>query len=139
MKITEHFTLEELTKSATAKRLGINNSPTPEALKKLESLCVLILEPIREKYGKPIVVTSGYRSVNLNIRVGGVNTSQHIYGEAADIRSLSDSKEDNKELFILIHKMISAGEIVVGQLINENDYDWIHISLPTKKHLNEVL
>jgi len=139
MKLSEHFTLEELTSSATARRYNIPNNPTPEVVEKLRSLCLKVLEPLRQRYGKPVIVSSGYRSVNLNIKVGGVSTSQHIYGEAADIRSVSDSKEDNKEIFDILKQMIRDEEICVGQLINEYDYNWVHVSLPNKKHKNEII
>jgi hypothetical protein len=60
-------------------------------------------------------------------------------GEAADIRTVSDSKEDNRELYMLIIDMVKKGMIVVGQIINEHNYDWIHISLPTDKKHNQIL
>ena len=138
MKITANFTLEELTRSATAKRNGIDNTPTKEVLERLTKLCEDILQPIRDRYGKPIVVTSGYRCPELNKLVKGSPTSQHQYGEAADIHTVSDTAEDNKKLFKLIEQMILDGDIVVGQLINEYDYNWIHVSLPTARHKNHI-
>ena len=138
MNLTKHFTLEELTKSATAVRLGIENRPTSIHTGNLLDLCQKILEPIRLMYGKPIIVSSGYRCIELNKIVGGSATSQHCLGEAADIHSLSDTKADNEELWNLIVAMIQNKNIEVGQLINEYEYDWIHISLPTPIHNNEV-
>ena len=102
-------------------------------------LSTKILQPIRNVYGKPIVISSGYRCTKLNKAVGGVSTSQHCKGEAADIRTISDSIADNKGLFDLIKKMINNKQIEVGQLIDEHNYNWIHISLPNNKHKNEVL
>lgn len=134
MKLTENFTLEELTRSATAQRLGISNQPTSSQLENLKRLCERILQPIRDKYGKPIRVTSGFRNDVLNRAVEGVVTSQHRNGEAADIVC-----EDNNCLFNLIREMISKGELTVGQLINEHNLSWIHISLPNEKHRNEEL
>ena len=98
-KFSKNFTYEELVNSATAKRLKIDNTPNEEQKEKLKRLAVEILQPIRDKYGKPIVVTSGFRCAKLNNAVGGAKTSQHCKGEAADIRSVSDTRKDNFELF----------------------------------------
>lgn len=138
MQITKNFTLEELTQSPTAKRLNINNEPAEKELNSLLALCRNILQPVRDAYGKPIVISSGYRSERLNKVVGGSKTSQHVKGEAADIHTISDTKESNKALFKVIMEMIQDGKITVGQLINEYDYNWIHISLPTKEHKNQI-
>lgn len=138
--LSKNFTYEELTHSATAKRLKINNTPNDEEKGKLKKLAETILQPIREKYGRPIVVTSGFRCVKLNLAVGGVKSSQHCKGEAADIRSVSDSVKDNKELFDLVLQMIKNKEITVGQLIDEYGYNWVHVSLPRLgKTNNQVL
>ncbi len=138
MNITDNFTLEELVYSQTAERLGIDNTPSQEVISKLTLLCQQILQPIRDKYGKPINVSSGFRCDALNKAVNGSATSQHKYGEAADIVSQENDVAHNKELFELIVKMIDNGEITVGQLINEHNYDWIHVSLPTPKHINQI-
>ena len=103
---------------------------------KLQKLCSEVLQPIRDKFKKPIVVTSGYRCPKLNAAVGGVRTSQHLLGEAADISV--GGKYQNNQLFELIFQMIINKEIQVGQLIDEYDYRWLHISLPYKK-INQVL
>lgn len=134
MKLSENFTLEELISSATARIRKIDNSPDNQQLKNLKLLAVNILQPIRIKYGKPIIVTSGLRSNSLNKAVGGAPTSQHIKGEAADIIC-----ENNKELWDLICGMILRGELKVGQLIDENNLSWIHVSLPDQRHLNQII
>ena len=139
MKITMNFTLEEMYKSNTATRKGINNMPDEKATNNLIDLCYSILQPIRTRWGDPIVVSSGYRCPKLNKAVGGSATSQNKTGEAADIHTLSDNRDWNKRLFDMIVKMVQSGEIVVGQLIDEHNYDWIHISLPNSKHKNEIL
>jgi uncharacterized protein YcbK (DUF882 family) len=138
MNITKNFTLEELTKSATADRLKINNEPAEQELNNLLVLCRNILQPIRDAYGKPIIISSGYRCAKLNKAVGGSKTSQHVKGEAADIHTTSDTKASNKALFELILDMVQKDKITVGQLINEYDYNWIHVSLPTKEHKNQI-
>lgn len=120
----KYFTLRELTKSETAIRHGINNSPNKKSQQNLEKLVEFILDPLREAYGKPIVVTSGYRCEKLNRILGGVRTSQHVKGEAADIRSVEDTPEENKKIFDLIKDL----DLPFDQLINEYGYDWIHVS-----------
>ena len=135
---TKNFSYDELIASATAKRLGLDNTPTPEEKEKLRQLAEEILQPIRDAWRAPIVVTSGYRSEEVNKAVGGVKTSQHRLGEAADIKV--GGKDKNKKLFNLIYKLISQGKIKVGQLIDEYNYQWIHISLPRKnKENNQIL
>ena len=131
--ITKNFTLQELVASDTATRMGIDNSPDEEVEKKLRLLATSILQPLRDRYGKPITVTSGYRCSKLNKAVGGVSTSQHLKGEAADLVT-----DDVKALFNLAKKRVEDGEIQVGQLIDEYGR-WVHISLPDKKHKNQIL
>lgn len=137
-QFTKNFSYDELIASATAKRLGLDNTPTPEEKERLRQLAEDILQPIRDAWRAPIVVTSGYRSEAVNKAVGGVKTSQHRLGEAADIKV--GGKERNRKLFNFIYKMISKGDIKVGQLIDEYNYQWIHISLPRKnKENNQIL
>ena len=139
MKITENFTLEELTKSATATRLGIDNTPNTEQFNNLKALCVNVLQPIREAYGKPIKVSSGFRCEKLNKAVGGSATSEHRYGMAADIHSLSDTLLDNMELWRVIRSL----DLDFGQLIWEYGSnvgpDWIHISYNPKRNRKQIL
>lgn len=134
MQLSENFTLEEFVDSPTAKRLGINNNPGKEQINNLKKLCQTILQPIRNEFGQVITVTSGYRSELLNRAVGGSKTSQHLKGEAADIICY-----DNKRLWELITSMINKGVIRVGQLINERNLSWIHISLTTTSSVNQIL
>ncbi|WP_099465566.1 D-Ala-D-Ala carboxypeptidase family metallohydrolase [Parabacteroides provencensis] len=85
MKLSENFELSEFTKSDTATRKRIANNPTPEAVKAIENLVINLLQPLRRIYGKRMVINSGYRCLELNKAVGGVLTSQHTKGEAADV------------------------------------------------------
>ena len=117
MKITKNFTLEELTKTNSRN----DNIPNSEETAALIKLCGKVLQPAREMYGKPIHVTSGYRSPAVNRAVGGAKKSQHMRGEAADITVFT--KEENKKLFEIIRDNLSF-----DQLINERDYSWIHVS-----------
>ena len=117
----KYFTIEELCRSNTAKSLNIDNTPPREIRENLEALTVHVLDVLRERYGKPVRVNSGYRSAELNDAIKGAANSQHLKGEAADITA--GSKEENKKLFKLI---IQHG--VYDQLIDEKDYSWIHVS-----------
>ena len=85
MQLSEHFELAEFLVSETAARRGIANEPTPQIIDNLRRLCQLVLEPLRVKLARPVVITSGYRSLALNRAVGGSPTSHHMQGRAADI------------------------------------------------------
>ena len=124
----KYFTIRELTKSDTAIRYGISNIPNKQQESNLYELVKNILDPLREAYGKPIIVTSGFRCEKLNKIVKGSKTSQHLTGEAVDIRSLKDTREENKKIFDLIKKL----NLPFDQLINEYDYDWVHVSYSDK-------
>ena len=134
IQLSKHFTLDEFLKSRTAVRLGINNIPNEEQLENIRLLVENVLEPLRAHYGRPIIITSGFRSAELNKAVGGVKNSQHCTGQAADIRSVSDRRDDNKELFDMIIEM----GLDFDQLINEYDYNWVHVSFG-QKNRNQIL
>lgn len=131
--MAKYFTIAELTASDTAKIRGIDNTPPAETIDKLEALANKLLDPIRILWGKPLYVNSGYRSPELNKAVGGVSTSQHVKGEAADITA--GSPAENKKLF----EMICTSSINYDQLIDESDYAWIHISYREQKNRNQIL
>lgn len=122
----KYFTIKELCKSSTAVQKKIDNSPNSEIINNLENLVKYVLDPLREQYGKPIHVNSGYRCDALNKAVGGSKTSQHRYGLAADITA--GSKFENRRLFILAQKL----NLPFDQLIDEKGYSWIHISYSEK-------
>ena len=128
----KHFTIEEMTESSTAKAKDIDNTPSQEILAKLQKLIEAILDPLKEWYGKPIRVNSGYRCEALNEAIGGSKTSQHCLGEAADITA--GSKEENKKLFEYI-----KDNLPFDQLINESDFSWIHVSYREGRLRKQVL
>lgn len=130
----KYFTIKELTKSTTAIKKGIDNTPTREVTSNLIYLVDNILDPLREAWGEPLIVTSGYRCPKLNKAVGGSATSQHVKGQAADIRTLKDTPEENKRLFELVQKL----GLPFDQLINEYNYDWVHVSY-SKRHRRQIL
>ena len=120
---TEHFNLAELCASDTATAKGIDNTPTVEATHNLCQLMTEVLEPAREKLGKPIIVTSGYRCPALNKAVGGVGNSQHMTGQAADL--VCSKYEDKRRLFDILSSMD------IDQLLwetNSKGTQWIHVS-----------
>lgn len=129
--------MEELINSQTAKRLGIDNTPNEEEREALIRLAKEILQPIRDAWRSPIIVNSAFRSEKVNKAVGGSKTSQHMKGEAADITV--GSKEKNKRLFNLIKKMMDTGQIQVGQLIDEYNYSWVHVSLVRQNKPNNMV
>lgn len=130
-----YFTLEELTKSATARRKGIPNLPNGEQKENLIALVDNVLDPLRKLWGKPIIVTSGFRCAKLNRAVGGVSKSQHTKGQAADIRTVENTTMENKRLF----DVAMRSGLPFDQLINEYGYNWIHISFNTKGNRKQVL
>ena len=122
----KYFSINELVSSATALREGIDNRPSKCAYHLLHVLVEQLLDPIREAWGEPIVVSSGYRCKQLNALVGGVNNSHHILGCAADI--IAGNRRDHRRLFKMMQQMQQEGKIKFTQLIWEGDGRWIHIS-----------
>ena len=124
MRLSKNFTLSEITKSNTAKRLGIKNAPDKEHLKNMQVLIRDLIQPIRDAIG-PIRISSGYRNPQLNRAIGGSTKSQHCKGEALDLQFWKDGEMCNKEIYDWVIK----SEIEFDQMINEFDFAWIHISL----------
>ena len=131
----KYFTIQELTISNTAERKGIDNTPDQKAAAALTALVANVLDPLREAWGRPIVVNSGYRCPKLNRAVGGVARSQHTKGEAADIRTLSNRRWENEQLFKLIVQL----KLPFDQLIDEHGYSWIHVSYAEGRNRRQVL
>lgn len=121
----KYFTYEELTFSATAKKQHIDNFPyfNREVFTNLRTLVETTLDPLREIWGKPIRVNSGYRCPALNKAVGGAANSSHLRGQAVDITT--GSKVDNKRLWDLLIE----SPIPYTKVINEKNYSWLHVSL----------
>ena len=128
-----NFTIQELTASTTAAAKKINNDPTPEAAENLKHLVDNVLDPLRDAYGKPIIVTSGYRSPALNKAVKGSKTSQHMKGQAADITA--GIKHENKKLFELAQEL----NLPYCQLIDEKNFSWVHISYDKNNVKRQIL
>ena len=126
MKLTENFSLLELTKSQTAERKGIDNTPSPEHQENLKLLCEAVLQPVREHFGRVVTVTSGYRSPELCTAIGSKITSQHARGEAADFEIFGVS---NKELADYINETLDYDQLIL-EFWNESDPNsgWVHCS-----------
>lgn len=118
----EYFTMRELTRSRTAQRLGIDNTPPAEAVEQLRLLVDHVLDPLRKAYGRPIHVNSGYRCPALNRAVGGAPRSQHMRGQAADITAGSPTA--NRRLL----QLIRTHRLPVDQVIDEHGGAWLHVS-----------
>ena len=130
----KYFTLNELTRSDTATKNKIDNTPTAEAVKNLTVLVDNVLDPLREMYGKPIYISSGYRCPRLNKAVGGVACSQHKTGQAADIQQVKKIIQNGEEVTVVDHeanrrvfKLIEEN-FVFDQLLWENGGQWVHVS-----------
>ena len=123
MKLSEHFTLEELTVSETAARKGLDNTPDNDALYDLKRLA-LFLEEIRTAVGRPLRINSAYRAPQVNASVGGSKTSQHCKGQAADIRVVGLTPDQ-------VCQAIIAAKLPFDQVIREFD-SWTHVSIPAK-------
>lgn len=125
MQLSKNFTLAELTRTSAP----YENYPQTKQRIALKQLVDNVLQPLRDLYGSPIKVNSGYRSPLVNIFVKGNSNSQHMKGEAADITA--GSREENKILFELIRD-----NLLFDQLINEYDYSWVHVSYKSEKDKN---
>lgn len=124
-KLTNNFTLEEFYKSNTADKYGIDNTIPEIYIDNVKALAN-ILQLIREEWGSPIIITSGYRSPKLNKKVGGASNSDHVYACAVDIKTTNNK---NKELFNLILSLVKLKKISLRQIIDEYNYSWCHISI----------
>lgn len=135
MKESKYFKLEELLKSETALTAQIENLPSWADVENLQKLATLVLDPIRQAWGQPLFITSGFRSPQLNVAVGGVPTSAHLDGCAADIVLPSWSAKKMVELFTLIGNLVDNGDIDIDQVIFYRKKKMIHISndLPCRK------
>lgn len=134
MRLSKNFVLSEITRSNTAKRLGISNEPSKKHLANMQKLITELIQPMRDSIG-PIRISSGYRSPQLNRAIGGSSKSQHCKGQALDLQFWKDGQMCNQE----IYKWILNSNLQFDQMINEFDFAWIHISLKEKNNRNQVL
>jgi zinc D-Ala-D-Ala carboxypeptidase len=137
MNLSKSFTLNELTKSQEALRLGIANIPNEEQILNLKILCEKILQPIRDFYGMPVSVSSGFRSPELCKAIGSSSTSQHTRGEAADFEIFSVA---NKALAEFIVANLDYDQCIL-EFWNENEPNsgWVHCSYSSKYNRRQYL
>jgi hypothetical protein len=126
MNLTENVSLKELTKSESATRFGISNEPTEEALSNLQKLATHILQPVRDHFGKPLIITSGYRSPELCVKIGSTTTSQHTKGQASDFEIGGIA---NKDLSDWIHQNLDYDQLILEFWKPEDpNSGWVHCS-----------
>ena len=136
MENWKYFSLQELCASDTARRLHIENVPDSAQLENLDRLVTTLLDPLREIWGSPLIVSSGFRCKELNKLVGGVNNSYHLFGLAADIGTIStlksSSRANNMLLFKLIKQNMKALDVdeVIAEKCSSQGCQWIHVQIP---------
>tara|TARA_R110000868_G_scaffold199212_1_gene445800 strand:+ start:3774 stop:4238 length:465 start_codon:yes stop_codon:yes gene_type:complete len=128
MKLSEHLDLSEVTRSESAKRKGISNMPTEAHIANFKLLAEKIFEPIRNYFRCPIIISSGYRSKDLNAAIGGSATSQHCSGEAIDIdMDGTPNGVTNRMVFDYIKDNLSFDQLIY-EFGDANNPDWVHVS-----------
>jgi hypothetical protein len=137
MQLSDHFSYAELTRSTTAVRKGISNSPTKEHAANLVQLCNEVLEPLRKLYGRPIRISSGYRSPALNKAVGGSASSHHCYGMAVDIDQ--GNPAENMKIFNLLKAYGTFTQLIYEFGNLEDGPDWVHVSFDKDDLSREIL
>ena len=133
----KYFKITEFETSAMAVQKKIDNSIPKDKKRNWEYLTDKVLDPIREKYGKPIHVNSGYRCTQLNTLLGGAPTSQHLGDNAAAADITGGSPAENKKIFDVAKQLMEAGKIEFDQLIDESNLQWVHIGI--KINRNQIL
>jgi hypothetical protein len=138
MQLSKHLSLAEVMRSETAKRKGVSNMPTPEHLENFKLLAEKVFEPIREHFGVPIHISSGYRSKALNTAIGGSLTSQHCSGEAIDI-DMDGTSITNAQVFNYIKDNLVFDQMI-WEFGTDKNPDWVHVSYEsTGKQRKQVL
>jgi hypothetical protein len=131
MQLSNNLLLAEVTRSETAKRKGISNMPTAEHIENFKKLASNIFQPIREHFGKPILISSGYRSAELNKAIGGSLSSQHCSGEAIDI-DMDGTDITNAQIFYYIKDNLNFDQIIWEFGTNTNP-DRVHVSFAANR------
>ena len=140
MKLTANITLDELTKSQTAERKGINNNPNPQQIENIKSLAVNILQPVRSHFDKPLIISSGFRTAQLCIEIGSVPSSQHCADDNAAAADFEIPGVDNRELALWIKSELEFDQLILEfYKDNEPTSGWIHCSYSTNANRNQSL
>jgi hypothetical protein len=131
MQLSTNLSLAEVTRSETAKRRGISNMPTAEHIENFKKLAANIFQPIREHFGKPIIISSGYRSAELNKAIGGSLSSQHCSGEAIDI-DMDGTDITNAQIFNYIKENLNFDQMI-WEFGTDTNPDWVHVSFASNR------
>jgi zinc D-Ala-D-Ala carboxypeptidase len=132
MQLSTNLSLAEVTRSEPAKRRGISNMPTPEHIENFKKLAINIFQPIREHFGKPILISSGYRSAELNKAIGGSSlSSQHCSGEAIDI-DMDGTDITNAQVFNYIKDNLNFDQMI-WEFGTDANPDWVHVSFAANR------
>lgn len=134
LQLTENFYLSELVKSQTASRLNLNNTPNDTEIKNLKLLCEKVLQPIRDHFNKPVIITSGFRSKVVNNAVGGSSSSQHCFGQAADF---DIPGIPNYDLAVWIKESLNYDQLIL-ECYHGGNSGWVHVGY-SPRHKNEEL
>jgi hypothetical protein len=126
MQLSKNLALSEVTRSETAKRRGISNMPTPEHIENFKKLAENVFQPIRDHFGVPIRISSGYRSAALNKAIGGASSSQHCQGEAIDI-DMDGTTVTNAQIFNYIKDNLNFDQLI-WEFGTDTNPDWVHVS-----------
>ena len=137
-KISKYVTYAEVTKSNQATALKLSNMPNATQLNNLRLVCTNVFDKMREHFGKPIGISSGFRSVELNSKIGGSKTSQHCEGKALDVDGDIFGGINNKELFFYIKENCIFDQLI-WEFGSENAPDWVHVSYNEGKNRGQVL
>jgi zinc D-Ala-D-Ala carboxypeptidase len=137
-RISKYVTYAEVTKSNQATALKLANIPNAEQLNNLRLVCSKIFDPLREHFGKPIGISSGFRSVELNAKIGGSKSSQHCQGKALDIDGDIFGGISNKLIFEYIRKSCTFDQLI-WEFGTENHPDWVHVSYNEGNNRRQVL
>lgn len=131
-RISKHVSYKEGTFSQTATRRDIDNTPTPEVLERMKTLAENVFEPLRAYVGGPIKINSFYRSINLNVAIGGAKSSQHTRGEAIDIDD-TFGHMSNKEMFEFIKDELDFDQLI-WEFGDDSNPAWIHVSYVSQEN-----
>jgi len=127
MNLSKNLTLAEVTKSTTAKRLGIDNTPDEWTTENLRQIAINIFQPLRDSFGCPIYVSSGYRSAELNTAIGGSSRSQHVEGRALDLDADVYGGCTNSQIFNWIKENLEFDQLI-WEFGDDDNPDWVHVS-----------
>lgn len=140
MKLSKYVSLAEVTRSDTAKRKGIDNSPTAEHLENLKVICEDVFDKVREHFGVPIFISSGYRSAALNKAIGGSATSDHNNGKALDLdQDGHGNGVTNADVFNFIKDNLEFDQLIAEGSNGAGDMNWVHVGYRKGTNRKQIL